>query len=148
MARAIALLQRDPQSIILALGNRSEVAYMKHIALEHGLPSSRLVIDGNSKTTIDNAYYAKQICRRLALRPEFLVTSQYQISRAAATFKRVLGPNHTLKNSPSRSLTSTSRRLRETILRSFIPFSLLLFRKGNDEALKRASGKVWKLLFH
>ncbi len=146
MARAIALLQRDPRSIIVALGNRGEADYMKNVALENGLPPSRLIADGNSRTTIDNAYYAKQICRRLDLRPNFLVTSQYQISRAATTFKRVFGPNYLLKTSPSPSVTSMSRRLRETILRILTPLLLLLFRKGDDEALKRASDRAWRLL--
>ncbi len=148
MARAIALLRRDPESIIVALGNRSEAAYMKNVALETGLPPSRLIVAENSKTTIDNGYFAKQICRRLDLRPELLVTSQYQVSRAAIIFERVFGPNYPLKTSPSPSLTSMSRRLRETTLRILIPIPLFLFRKGDDEALKRASDRVWKLLFH
>ncbi len=146
MARGIALLQRDPETVIVALGNRGEAAYMKKLALESGLPSNRLIVDGNSKTTIDNAYYAKQLCRQRALRPDFLVTSQYQVSRATATFKRVFGPDCPLRNSPSLSFTNTGRRLRETILRVLTPL-LLLFRSGDDRALKRASDISWRLLF-
>jgi uncharacterized SAM-binding protein YcdF (DUF218 family) len=146
MARAIALLRRDPESIIVALGNRSEAAYMKNVALENGTPPNRIIVDGNSKTTIDNAYFAKQLCRQRGLRPDLLVTSQYQVSRAAATFKRVFGPDRPLRNSPSPSLTHTGRRLRETILRILTPL-LLLFSSGDDRALKRASDMACRLLF-
>ncbi|OLE75666.1 hypothetical protein AUG19_04930 [archaeon 13_1_20CM_2_54_9] len=148
MERAIALAKRYPDNIIVALGTHVETAYMKSAALENRFPPSRLVVDENSKTTVDNAYYAKQICQLLDLRPEFLVTSQYQLSRASSTFKRVFGPNYSLKLCPSPSITTTSRRVRETILRILTPVSLQVFRRGDDEALKRASDKVWKLLFH
>ncbi len=79
MVQAIELLHHNLGSVIVALGSREEVGYMHQVSLEQGLFPEKLVVDGSSGTTIDNAYYGKKICRQLNLRPDVLVASQYQI---------------------------------------------------------------------
>ncbi len=140
------MVRAGPQSLIVVLGTREEARYMTEVALEQELPPRKLIVDGNSITTVDNAYFAKRICRRLNLTPDVLVTSQYQMPRAALTFRWVFGPECRLRLYPSLSVTSRTRRLRETVLRGFFPF-FFLFRKGDDEGLKRASDLLWRLFF-
>lgn len=145
MARALALFQRTPNSVIVLLGNRREIDYVRGLALKSGLRPSQLVLDDRSNTTIDNAYYAKQICRKLDLMPGIIVTSQYQATRAALTFGWVFGPGYQLTSSSTTSAAPTTRLLRETILR-FTTLLFPLFKKGDDERLKSYSNLAWKLM--
>jgi uncharacterized SAM-binding protein YcdF (DUF218 family) len=145
MAMAISLLRRNQGEVIIALGNADEARQMKDFADKNRLSSSALILDDNSRTTIDNAYFAKKICQRLNLVPSVLVTSHYQASRAAVTFHWVFGASFSIALSPSPSMTSNTRRVRETIVRMTVPL-LFLFRRGDDEALKRASDFLWRVL--
>ncbi len=145
MEQAIRLVH-SLGSVIIALGNEEEAGYMLRFSLEHGVAPENLIVDGRSRTTLDNAYFGKKICRQSNLRPDILVASQYQIWRAALTFKRVFGLGFSFRLYPSLSQTSTTRRLRETILIMFTPL-LFLFRAGDEEGLKRASDILWKLFF-
>jgi DUF218 domain-containing protein len=145
MTVAIALIRHNRGEVIIALGTPNEARQMKKTADKNRVFSNTLILDDNSRTTIDNAYFAKKICQRLNLVPSVLVTSQYQASRAAITFHRVFGPSFSLNSYSSPSLTSTTRRVRETILSMSTPL-FFLFRKGDDEGLKRASDFLWKLL--
>jgi len=144
VAWAVEMIRAGRESWIVVLGTGEEAGYMEGVALEHGLPARKLIVDGNSNSTVDNAYFAKRICRRLNLSPDVLVTSQYQMSRAAMTFRWVFGPECKLRLSPSLSVTSTTRRFRETVLRGIFPF-FFLFRKGDDEGLKRGSDLLRRL---
>ncbi len=146
MEQAIRLLHHNLGNVIVALGNEKEAVYMLQFSRELGIASEKLIVDGRSKTTVDNAYFGKKICRQLNLNSNILVASQYQIWRAALTFKRVSGPGFNFRLYPSISQTSTTRRLRETVLIMIAPL-LFLFRAGDDEGLKRASDILWRLLF-
>ncbi len=146
MLRAMALAQTRPDLAIVVLGTREESNYMANVAVEGGFPPSKLIVDGNSKTTIDNAYFAKRISLQNKLKGGIIVTSQYQMPRALTTFEWIFGPDYFFKLSASESETGLIRRIRETAFRILVPL-FALFRKGDDQRLKKASDKMW-LLFH
>lgn len=146
MELAIGLLHHNLGNVIVALGNEEEAACMHQVLLEHGLLPGRVIVDGRSRTTVDNAYYGKKICLQLNLRPDILVVSQYQIWRAAMTFRRVFGPRFNFSLFPPLSRTTSIRRLRETVLIMSLPL-LFLFRAGDHKGLKRASDILWSLFF-
>ena len=143
--KALELLEAHPGGVMIVVGTEEEAAYMAQVAQQAGAPRDRLIADGRSKTTIDNAYYAKRLSDRLNIKDQFLVTSPYHIARALFTFKRVLGPEYQITAAPSRNQPTKKVIRREKLLAPFVQL-LRLFKEGNAEQLKKASDRVATLV--
>ena len=75
------------------LGERQpEAEAIQAILVELGVPIAAIVVEGNSRSTRENAIYTAQLLRELRLQKILLVTSAIHMTRALATFK-VAGVN-------------------------------------------------------
>ena len=77
----------------------SNAAEMKRLALEQGVPVSRIFIDELAETTQENAVNIQQIISRQQLRDVILVTSGYHQRRASLELKSQVS-EVTIRNAP------------------------------------------------
>lgn len=69
-----------------------EAAVMYYQALEAGVPAEAIVLELTSQSTVENATYSGQICRRLGIDSILLVTSAHHSRRARRIFLETLAP--------------------------------------------------------
>lgn len=84
----------DPTSI-------SNAAAMKKAAVTSGVPETAIVLEEESKNTLENAEKSRPILTALGAHKIILVTSPYHQRRAYETFRKVLGEGIVIVNSPS-----------------------------------------------
>ena len=70
-----------------------EAEVMRRQALALGLPGTALLIEDQSQSTYQNAYYAKLISATYRFKSILLVTSTYHSRRAGYIFREVFGPD-------------------------------------------------------
>jgi uncharacterized SAM-binding protein YcdF (DUF218 family) len=85
--------------VVVAAGNRPEQAteqveaeVIGQILFQLGVPRSAIVLEGESRTTRENARNVRPILDRLGVRRVLLVTSAQHMPRALQTFTKVWGP--------------------------------------------------------
>ncbi|MGD0318244.1 MAG: YdcF family protein [Nitrososphaerales archaeon] len=76
---------------LVLVGTQREVAIMEEVALKESVPGDRIISNSESKTTIDNAYFARRLCMQLGENKVSIVTSTFQARRTWFTFKTVFG---------------------------------------------------------
>jgi uncharacterized SAM-binding protein YcdF (DUF218 family) len=92
VARAVELFKEKKAPKIIFSGgltsnNRiSEAAYMKKIAMAMGVPPSKIILEEESKSTIENAYFTNKILRKRKFTSAILVTTNYHMARASYIF--------------------------------------------------------------
>ncbi len=98
--RAIELYQQGYASIVvLSAGTLvdegtehvPEAEVMRRQALALGLPETALLMEEQSQSTYQNAYYTQAIAAKYGFKSLLLVTSAYQSRRAKRIFEDVLG---------------------------------------------------------
>lgn len=65
--------------------SESEIA--KRFLVDLGVPERDIVSEDNSRTTIENAFYTKEILKRMGFKRPVLVTTAYHMKRAILCFK-------------------------------------------------------------
>lgn len=125
--------------LIFVGGSEEEERLVRAVVKSHGVELSRVHIDTNSKNTVDNAYYAKAILRKLGARKVALVTSSFHVERALAIFEWVLGDEYQVEALSVQDNPDDSAVHREEFLKRFIPLMKALFARGDDEGIKRAA---------
>ncbi len=110
--RALELYQMGyAQRVIISAGTivlegqeqLAEAELMRRQALSIGLPESAITIEAQSKSTFENAFYSKQICREYGIRSVLLVTSALHSKRAKTIFQDVMEPGITVRVQPALS---------------------------------------------
>ena len=76
---------------MVLVGTASEVRTMLLVAHNLGVPEKSVLSNCDSKTTLDNAYFARLISGRFGFERLFLVVSDFQASRTFRTFTAVFG---------------------------------------------------------
>ena len=78
-----------------------EAEVMRRQALALGLPEEAMILETNSFSTFENAYYSKQICQEHGLDSILLVTSAYHSRRARRIFRDTLEPDISVSVQPA-----------------------------------------------
>lgn len=73
-----------------AEGNVSNALAMKRISVKKGIPASKILIEENSKTTVENAELSAPIIKGNGYKKIILVTSPYHQRRTYELFKKEL----------------------------------------------------------
>lgn len=91
MVAGVLIAETVPESVIVlsgGTGNRvREADLMRSLALTLGMPSARLLLERESRTTYENAVRVKALLVSMGDRPAYLVTSAMHMPRAAAVFR-------------------------------------------------------------
>ena len=66
--------------------------WMKKQAVAAGVPGSAVLVQGRSKSTLDDAKFSLPVVEARNFKSVILVTSPYHTRRAAAVFKKMYGP--------------------------------------------------------
>jgi len=73
----------------LTPGYFKEATWVKTQLLLFNVPDSNIVVESNSRNTIENAIYSKALLKKLGLRPPYLlVTSDFHMRRAEMIFEK------------------------------------------------------------
>lgn len=81
-----------------AEGDVSNALAMKRIAISKGVPEEDILIEEQSKTTIENAELTAKIINENGFKSIILVTSPYHQRRAYTEFRSVLGKDFVILN--------------------------------------------------
>ena len=76
---------------LIIVGGKDDYEKMYKKALKETKNIKNIYFDGNSSSTIDNAFYAKKIIRKLNIRSILIVTSKFHVKRAVKSFELFLG---------------------------------------------------------
>lgn len=138
LEHGLELLKRGLARVLVFMGgSEEEERLVKAVVESHGVEAARVHVDTNSKNTVDNAYYAKAILKKLGARKVALVTSEFHVQRALAIFDWVLGDEYVIEPFPVQDNPDESLILKEEVLKTFIPLMKALFAKGDDEGIKK-----------
>jgi len=130
MLHAIDLFQRGLSDVLIVSGGMgehppSEAEMMRRIAVEHGVPQEKIVMEDTAETTLDSALACSRMIRRSSWSTALLVTDRFHMTRSAVLF-RLCGVN--IRCSPAKDRTFGPKRwkwwywhLRELIA---LPWSL------------------------
>ena len=92
-ARAAARLVREGYGTwLMVSGSRSAVRHMLEAALGEGIPRGRILIEGRSESTRDNARNTAELVVRHGWKRAIVVTSTYHSRRAAWIFRAEFVP--------------------------------------------------------
>lgn len=80
---------------------KSLAGLMKELALELGIPEKDIIVEKKSKHTHENAVFTKEILEKEGFKKIILIASDYQSKRARMIFKKALGSNYQIINSPA-----------------------------------------------
>lgn len=80
-----------------------EAELMRRQSLSMGLPETAIIVEAQSQSTFENAFYSKRICREYGIRSILLVTSALHSKRAKRIFQSVMEPEITVKVQPALS---------------------------------------------
>lgn len=78
-----------------------EAEVMRRQAVTLGLPMHTISLEARSRSTFENAYYSRAICRQLGIHSVLLVTSVLHSSRAKRIFHDVFGDEIAVSVQPS-----------------------------------------------
>jgi Uncharacterized conserved protein len=67
----------------------AEAVLMRAIALDHGVPEERIIVEDMARNTFENALYAGLIIRREGWRRSIVVTDAFHLPRALYCFRRL-----------------------------------------------------------
>lgn len=82
-----------------------EAEVMRRQALALGLPEEAMLVEEESRSTFENAYYSRLICRQYGFDSILLATSKFHSGRAKRIFQDVLGTEITIRVQPAISDT-------------------------------------------
>jgi uncharacterized SAM-binding protein YcdF (DUF218 family) len=88
---AIRLYNQGIAKYLIIVGGKGDYEKMYEKALKETKNIKNIYFDGNSLSTIDNAFYAKKIIRKLNVRSILIVTSKFHVKRAVKSFELFLG---------------------------------------------------------
>lgn len=102
-------------------GRTSEAVIDRRFLLDLGVPAEKILMEENSRDTLENAQYVKELCARHQFKQPLLVTSAYHMERALWSFAKA-GMNvtpypanyHTSKNQKYNWNDFLPRDLRDT----------------------------------
>lgn len=80
---AVGLQKRLGLPIII-----SAEKFYRDFLIDLGLPSDKIIIEGESRDTIENAAFAQEVCARSGYERPIIVTSAYHIRRAVMIFEK------------------------------------------------------------
>ena len=66
----------------------SEAAIIKRIMVDLGVPFDQIVIEGNSRDTLENARFSIRLCEEKGFNKPVLLTSAYHLKRAELSFRK------------------------------------------------------------
>ena len=94
MAVMVALAKRYPAAKIIFSGGTegagpSEASIVKQYFISFGITADRILVEGNSQTTAENAYFTAQLVNPPPGSHWLLVTSSYHMPRAIGAFRKV-----------------------------------------------------------
>jgi len=69
--------------------NPDNISLIKRSLLDIGIPANKIIIEGASRDTMENAKNSKIICNNLGYKNPILVTSAYHMKRAVLCFNKV-----------------------------------------------------------
>lgn len=75
-----------------------ECTAMSDYAVSLGAPVQRIVQEADSKDTIGNMYFTKKLCQQKGWNDIIIVSSEDHVKRAAYLFKKIYGPQFTVKH--------------------------------------------------
>ncbi|MBP7692361.1 MAG: YdcF family protein [Anaerolineales bacterium] len=108
--RAVELFQQGyAPVVIISAGTRvaegqetlAEAEVMRRQAVALGMPAAALLIEAQSQSTFQNAYYTAALSRTHHYARILLVTSVFHSRRAAHIFREVYGPAVTILSEPA-----------------------------------------------
>ena len=70
---------------------------MKDYAVSLGTDGKKIMKEEKSKDTVGNAYFSKQLIRKLGFRNIIVVTTEIHAHRAKIIFKMVFGPAYKIR---------------------------------------------------
>jgi uncharacterized SAM-binding protein YcdF (DUF218 family) len=93
----VALARRHPEAKLALIGGEgdflpvgfAESRATSSFVVEEGIPAARIVLEEQSRSTHENAVYAKDLIRPKPTEKWILVTSAYHMPRAMACFRAV-----------------------------------------------------------
>jgi len=89
----VTVYNRMPVSIIASGGHSSrkisEATVIKRYLMELGVPQHMIIVEGNSRNTMENATYSKAICEMFGFTSPVVVTSDLHMRRAVASFRKI-----------------------------------------------------------
>lgn len=100
--KAVELYSRGYAPIVIISGGARvkegsdwiiEAELMRYQALGQGLPDQIILLETQSTTTVENAFYVAETCRNHGFRRILLVTSPFHSRRAKIIFRDVLDPS-------------------------------------------------------
>ena len=83
----VALIQKYPYKKVVVTGTPLEVKYTREVFDMFGVDQSRVIYEGNSKNTQDNARLSYNLVRPVSGTKWVLVTSAYHMPRAVGLFE-------------------------------------------------------------
>ncbi|MEI6266451.1 MAG: YdcF family protein [bacterium] len=105
-----------------AEGDVSNALAMKHIAIDSGIPELAIMVEENSKTTLENARFTAQIIKKNNYKSIILVTSPYHQRRAYSLFRTELGDNFTIINHSAKDTNWSKRNWWDNNVARFLTF--------------------------
>lgn len=70
-------------------GHASEALIGKRFLVDLGVPADKIVMEENSRDTLENTRYTKEICERHQFKKPLLITSAYHMERAVWSFQKI-----------------------------------------------------------
>ncbi len=126
----------------------TEAQALEAYLASRGVPREKMILESDSKDTIGNALWAKEIIKRRRtkdLKGIVVITSKYHRRRALMVFQRVLGPKYAIRIETVEYLLGTMKMLREWIYyvgeRCLLPF--LLGSKNPRKVLRFWIPRYW-----
>jgi uncharacterized SAM-binding protein YcdF (DUF218 family) len=128
---AIRLYNQGIAKYLIIVGGKDDYEKMYKKALKETKNINNIYFDGNSSSTIDNAFYAKKIIRKLNVRSILIVTSKFHIKRAVKSFELFLGNEYKIDAIGVEDNPDTFTLLKEKYLDEIL--YLYDYLKGKDD---------------
>jgi len=128
---AIRLYNQGIAKYLIIVGGKGDYEKMYEKALKETKNINNIYFDGNSSSTIDNAFYAKKIIRKLNVRSILIVTSKFHVKRAVKSFELFLGNEYKIDAIGVEDNPDTFTLLKEKYLDEIL--YLYDYLKGKDD---------------
>ena len=128
---AIRLYKEGIAKYLIIVGGKDDYEKMYKKALKETKNIKNIYFDGNSSSTIDNAFYAKKIIRKLNTRSILIVTSKFHVKRAVKSFELFLGNEYKIEAIGVEDNPDTFTLLKEKYLDEIL--YLYDYLKGKDD---------------
>ncbi len=128
---AIRLYNQGIAKYLIIVGGKDDYEKMYKKALKETKNINNIYFDDNSSSTIDNAYYAKKIIRKLNIRSILIVTSKFHVKRAVKSFELFLGDEYKMDAIGVEDNPDTFTLLKEKYLDEIL--YLYDYLKGKDD---------------